>query len=278
MHPDQSGSLAERLYLLREASGLTGEQLAAAMGWNPATGRGKVSKIENGRQVPSEKDIDDWATACGNPGQVEDLLDLLAGLQVSRTRWRQGLRNSGAAAVQENRNQSTLAATRIRNVETLLVPGLLQTQMYARAVFTQVALLHGRIDVDTAVAKRMERQQALYDPSKTFEFITTEAALCLLPCPVQVMLGQLDRLLSLAMDNVTLGIIPFGAEVPFAPYNSFLLSDDTLTVETFAGSDEETGEAAKLYHRAFDLLLAGAVTGEDAHRMIMQAAQRLRDV
>jgi hypothetical protein len=78
------------------------------------------------------------------------------------------------------------------------------------------------------------------------------------------------------MDNVTLGIIPFGAEVSFAPYNSFVLSDDTLTVETFAGSDEEAGEAAKLYHRAFDLLLASAVTGEDARRMIVQAAQRLR--
>ena len=51
----------------------------------------------------------------------------------------------------------------------------------------------------------MHRQQVLYDTSKAFEFVFTEAALYLLPCSRQVMLGQLDRLLSLGMDNVTLG-------------------------------------------------------------------------
>jgi len=85
------------------------------------------------------------------------------------------------------------------------------------------------------------------------------------------------RLLSLGMDNVTLGVIPFGTELPLAPYNSFLLLDDDLSVETLAGKDEERAEdAAELYHRIFDLLMAEARTGDSARRLIATAADRLR--
>ena len=261
---------------MREASGLTGDQLAAALGWNPATGRSKVSKIENGHQVPSEDDIRKWATETGRPDLTDELLDMREASQITRTRWRKGLRSSGAASVQENTNQRTLAATRIRNAETVVIPGLLQTSAYARGLFSQASLLYGTVDVDAAVAKRMERQQALYTPSKEFEFVTTEAALYLMPCPRQAMAGQLDRLLSLGMDNVTLGIIPFGVELPLVPYNSFLLLDDELIVETLAGRDDESGEAPALYHRVFELLMGEAVTGDDARRLVMLAAERLR--
>lgn len=277
MYPEsQPGSLAERLRRLRLDAGLTGDQLALALSWPEATGRSKVSKIENDRQQPDEDNIRDWARVTGHPELADDLLDLLAGMKVSRKRWRQGLRSEGAAAVQAARNQRTAAATRIRNVETVLIPGMLQTSGYAQAVFESAALLYGAVDVAGAVQKRMDRQQLLYDQSKTFEFITTEAALYLMPCPARVMAGQLDRLLSLSMDNVAFGIIPFTADLALLPINGFLLSDDVLTVETLAGSDEETGEAAALAHRTFDLLMGEALTGEDMRRLIMRAADRLR--
>jgi len=48
-------------------------------------------------------------------------------------------------------------------------------------------------EIDAAAAQRMLRQQVLYDTSKTFEFVITEAALCLLLCPLAAMLAQLDR-------------------------------------------------------------------------------------
>ena len=45
-----------------------------------------------------------------------------------------------------------------------------------------------------AVAARMQRQQVLYDTNRTFEFVTTEAALRIGAAPASVMIGQLDRL------------------------------------------------------------------------------------
>lgn len=158
----------------------------------------------------------------------------------------------------------------------MLAPGLLQTPEYARSIFAQAQLLYGHVDVDAAVAARMQRQQVLYNTSKTFEFIMTETALHLLPCSGQVMLGQLDRLLTVAMPHVTLAIIPFGTELPLVPYNSFLLLDDAVVVETLAGRDEESGDVAATYRRVFDLLMAEARTGNDARRMITTAAEQLR--
>jgi transcriptional regulator with XRE-family HTH domain len=279
VHPDQPGSLAERLLRLRKEAGLTGAQLSDALGWEEGTGRTKVSKIENGRQQVTENDIRAWARATGHPEQAEDLLDLLASAKVVRTRWRQQRLGGGqAAAVQQARDRTTQAATRIRNAENVIIPGLLQTSGYARSIIAQASALYGAVDVDAALQARMQRQQVLYDTSKMFEFVFTEAALYLLPCSRQVMLGQLDRLLSLGMDNVMVGIIPFGTELPLAPYNSFLLLDDDLTVETLAGKDEERADdSAELYHRIFDLLMAGALTGDDARRLITTAAERLRE-
>jgi transcriptional regulator with XRE-family HTH domain len=261
---------------LRKAAGLTGDQLAAALGWGEATGRGKVSKIENDRQMPSEDDIRSWVSATGHPELADELLDLRAGMLTKRTRWRQGLRAGGAEGVQEERDRRTREATVIRNAETVLIPGLLQTSEYARGVYAQASLLYGTVDVDVLVRARMQRQDVLYDTSKTFEFVMTEAALLLMPCPRQVMLGQLDRLLSLGMPNVTLGIIPLATELPLVPYNSFLLLDGDLTVETLAGKDEERDSSA-LYNRIFDLLMQEARTGDDARRLIAAAAGRLRE-
>lgn len=281
MHPaderlNQPGGLAERLYRLRKSSGLTGEELAAGMGWPAGTGRTKVSKIEHGKQVPSAEDIRAWAAASGHPEQAGELLDLLADVQTVHTRWRRRLRG-GHAAIQEDIGRRTQAAKRIRNAEITLIPGLLQTSGYARAIITQVSAVYGTNDIDAAVQARMRRQDVIYDQSKVFEFVITETALRLLPCPPQVMLGQLDRLMSLGLDNVTLGIIPFGTELPLMPFNSFLLLDDDLTVETWASKDDEyAGDEATLHHRIFDRMMAESVTGDEARRLIAAAADDLR--
>jgi transcriptional regulator with XRE-family HTH domain len=272
--PAERLTFGERLYRLRKDAGLTGDQLAALLGWG-ATARTKVSKIENGRQTPSTEEVQAWALAVGHPEAAEELLDLLADMKIVHTRWQARLKKGGQAAIQEDFDARTRAAQRFRNAELVLIPGLLQTSAYARAVKTQGAALYPETvgDVDAAVQALMRRQDVLYDSSKTFEFLITEAALRLIPCPPQVMLGQLDRLLSLGMDNVTLGIIPFG-ELQLAPVNSFYLLDDDLTVETWAGKTE--GEPAALYHRIFDALMIEAVTGAEGRQLIASVAADLR--
>src|SRR5690348_15657434 len=66
----QPGGLAERLNGLRETAGLTGEALAGMLGWSSS----KVSKIQNGRQLPTAKDIQAWADATGHSEVTDELL------------------------------------------------------------------------------------------------------------------------------------------------------------------------------------------------------------
>ena len=280
MHPtdrklSQPGGLAERLYRLRKDARLTGDQLAGALGWGEKTGRTKVSKIENGKQAPTRDDIRAWATVTGHPEDIPVLLDLRDDIESVHHSWRGRLRG-GHAAVQDDYDRRTRAATRIRESVPLIIPGLLQTAGYARAILTQVAETWGTTDVDAAVEARMRRQEALYDQSRTFEFVTTEAALRLLPCPPQVMLGQFDRLLSLDLDNVTFGIIPFGTELAVVPSDFFTLFDDKAVVESHGGEDVIGEAESAVYAQVFDRLMGQSVTGEEARRLIAAAAEALR--
>jgi transcriptional regulator with XRE-family HTH domain len=269
----QPGSLPERLFRLRKTARLNQGQLASDLGWD----RTKVSKIETGAQRPSGDDIRAWASAVGQPEAAGELLDLLADVQAVHRTWRGRLRGGGAA-VQDDFDRRTLAAKRFRAVSPLVVPGLLQTAGYARAIMTQVQEMWGDIDVDAAVEARMRRQEALYDPSRVFEFVTTEAALRMPPCPPQVMLGQLDRLMSLDLDNVTLGIIPIGVQMPVVPQNGFSLLDDVAITEGHGGEDTLGEQESAVYARVFERLMGGvAVTGNEARRLIAAAAAGLRD-
>lgn len=267
---NQPGGLAERLQRLRKAAGLTGDRLAAMLGWP----RSKVPKLENGRQMPTEADIRAWAEACGQPEAVGELLDLLSDAQAVHRQWRHQLR-SGQAALQAEFDAIVRGAKRVRNFEVLLIPGLLQTPDYARYRALEAVRLHGtRAEaVEETVAGRMRRQEVLYDTAKTFEFVITEAAFRLLLCPRPVMLGQLDRLLvASTLGNITLGIIPAGTELPVAPMVGFLTVDDMTIVETFTSADTIPGQESAAYEQIFRELLAEAVTGDEARRLITAAA------
>ncbi|MDQ3153744.1 MAG: helix-turn-helix domain-containing protein, partial [Actinomycetota bacterium] len=56
-------ALGLRLRELRRDARLTGKQLAQSQRWQPS----KVSRIETGRQTPSDEDVEVWARACGAP-------------------------------------------------------------------------------------------------------------------------------------------------------------------------------------------------------------------
>ena len=228
--------------------------------------------------MPTEGDLRAWAEATGHPEEVPELLDLLSEAQAIHTQWRHKLRR-GHAALQGEFDQLVRDAKYIRNFEIMLIPGLLQTADYARYRALEAVRVHGTdvAEVEEAVAARMRRQEVLYDSSKTFDFIICEAALRYLLCPPQVMAGQLDRLLSISgLSNVTLAIIPPGVELAIAPMVGFLTVDDLTVVETFTSQDNYVGSEAATYDRITDGLMAEAVTGDEARRLITAAAADLR--
>lgn len=268
------GGLAERLYGMRKAAGIATGELARRLGWPPS----KISKLQNGQQIPTAEDITLWAAACGQPDRAGELLDMLAEVQAVHWQWRHRLRRGGHGGIQADLDQAVRQAKRIRVVEVSVVPGLLQTPDYARLIFMMSAEVHqtGPGDVEAAVAARMRRQEVLYDASHQFEFVVTENALRRRVGGMQVMLGQYDRLITLSrLASITLGVIPDAAELRLIPGESFMILDDRAILETWVSEDTLTGEEAALYGRLADALLAEAVTGDGARRLIADAASTL---
>ncbi|WP_255511180.1 helix-turn-helix transcriptional regulator [Micromonospora sp. WP24] len=270
----QPDGLADRLRALRTQAGLSGKELAEANGWAPS----KVSRLENGRQMPAPADLYAWARSCGADDiTAQDLLRMLGEVQAAHRGWRRRMRQ-GQAAVQDSYNQLVAESRLIRHFETVYVPGLLQTADYARRVLTEMVELHNLdiADVDAAVATRMQRQQLLYDTSKQFEFLLAEPVLRWLLTTPEVMRGQLDRLQTVVgVPNIRFGILPLGAPLTITPQNSFQMYDDVAIVETFVGETTYRDDEAATYTRAIERLWQEAVTGEDARRLIVRAAQDL---
>ncbi|MFD0625765.1 Scr1 family TA system antitoxin-like transcriptional regulator [Streptomyces sanglieri] len=126
---------------------------------------------------------------------------------------------------------------------------------------------------EAAVEKRMRRQEALYDPEKTFRFLICEAALYHRPCPGQVMAEQLDRLYNLVgQQRIELGIIPFAAQLRrTAPMLLDLRQSvtivETITEELWLTNDEDV----RLYERVWEWLAESAEYGAPARRLIGRA-------
>ncbi|MGH3736674.1 MAG: helix-turn-helix domain-containing protein [Micromonosporaceae bacterium] len=274
----QPGGLADRLRAARLRAGLTGGQLAERNGWQQP----KVSKIENGKQAPSISDIEAWMATCGlGEPDASELVHRLQQVTARHRDWRRRMRQ-GQVSIQTSVNELFREATRCRDFATCFVPGLLQTAEYARVPLGQGVILHGASadELDEAVVTRMRRQRFLYDASKTFEFLLAEPVLRWLSCPPAVMLGQLDRLLAVVsgMSNIRFGILPTGLPITLSPQNSFSLVDDVAYVETFVGETVHYGDEAATYHRVMDRLWEDAVTGEQARKLIVSAAQALQEL
>lgn len=266
--------LADRLRALRTQAGRPGKELAADLGWQQS----KVSRLENGKQMPSPDDIRAWAAGCGaDDATTQDLLDLLGEAQTVHRNWKRRMRQ-GQAVVQAGYNQLAQRAKLIRHFETVYVPGLLQTAEYARRVLAEMVDLHGLAveDVDAAVSSRLQRQQLLYDSGKRFEFLLAESVLHWLLCPPDVMVWQLDRLQTLVnVPHVRFGILPMRTQLATTPQNSFQLYDNIAVVETFIGETVHQDDEAAAYARVMDRMWAEAVTGENARQLIIRAVQEI---
>ncbi len=261
-----------RLRRLREEAGLTGKQLADRAGW----AQSKVSRIETGRQSVKTDDVRAWAAATGaSTDLLEDLLADLRTLRVEHAAWRRQLRG-GHAPKQRALIALEGDATLDRTFQPDLVPGLLQTPDYARHVFTALATLRDTPnDIDAAVRLRMQRQAVLYDRTKQFRFLLTEAALHARLGPPGVQRGQLDRLLVLmTLDTVEVAVIPLNARLPVVMHHGFSIEDEDLVlVETFSAELQlRDADDVALYGKLFDLLWGAALEGDRAARLVTKLA------
>ncbi|PSL01595.1 helix-turn-helix protein [Haloactinopolyspora alba] len=267
-------ALGQRLRDLRKDAGLTGRGLAVLAGWHSS----KVSKIEYGRQTPSEEDIHAWCQHTGTGNQRADLIATVRNIEAMYVEWRRML-GTGTRRRQQA-SQTVEADTRLmRWYEPTLIPGLLHTAEYAEAVMRRVIAFYDiPDDLDAGVTARMERQQTLYRGDHRFHFIIAHQALLTTVGNDDVMIGQLDRLLAvMSLPRVAFGIIPPTAEY-HVPANQFIMFDNRLVhVETISAelTISQPREIA-LYSRAFDELAKQAVVGEPARQLVTSALEQRR--
>ncbi|MFF4866199.1 helix-turn-helix transcriptional regulator [Streptomyces sp. NPDC001231] len=191
--------LATELRRLREAAGLNARQAAALLGVNPA----QITHIESGLAGVSEQRLRRLAShyACTD----EEFVNALVGMATDRTRgwWEEyrGLLPTSFLDLSELDHHSSF----LREVAILFVPGLLQTENYARAVFSSRVPELTSDEIELRVRHRMARQEA----TVPYEAVIHEAALRIRVSDRAVSRAQLARLAELSeADHITLRVIP----------------------------------------------------------------------
>lgn len=278
--PARRAALGARLRELRARHFRSGSAFARAVGWPQS----RVSKIERGAQLPSQEDLDAWvAAANADPAVMTELQEMLGAARLSYRTWRDAWSVPGQiAAAQTEILELDARAQRICEYQPAMVPGLLQTPTYAREVLTAAAgpTLLGATEeqIDERIAGQIRRQQLLYTPGKRIQIVVGEAALFTRFATVDALAGQLDRLVAVAgLKTVTLGVLRFETPSPVLPLGGFALNDASVVwVETLTGEqmlDDPIEVAA--YAKAFDAVVAAAVTDAAAVDVIRRAQQQL---
>jgi len=267
-------ALGKRLRELRQGAGLTGVQLAESLSWVGS----KVSKLENGKQTPTEQDIRAWVAATNTEDQAAGLLATLSNLEQQHAEW-QRLLKAGMKSHQLSLSQRDEKTQLFRGFENTVIPGLVQTPEYARARFAQVVMVH-KIpnDINEAVKQRMQRQEMLYRPDKRFHLIITEAVLRYRLVAPDIMLGQLDRLMAISlMRNIKLGVISFQTQYVTDPRHGFwLLDNDLVRIETYSAElNLRQPQEIELYSRVFEQHAAVASYGAAARAIIGRVMEDL---
>ncbi|MBA5219805.1 MULTISPECIES: helix-turn-helix domain-containing protein [Streptomyces] len=192
--------LATELRRLREAAGLTAREAAAMLGVSPA----QITHIESGLAGVSEKRLRRLAShyACSD----EDFIAALTSMATDRTRgwWEEyrGLLPNAFLDLSELEHHSTF----LSEVSVVFVPGLLQTEAYARALFSSRVPELTAEELEMRVRHRMARQRI----TVPYEVLVHEAALRIRVSDRAAWRAQLLRLVELSeAEHVTLRVIPF---------------------------------------------------------------------
>lgn len=267
-------AIADRLKEIRTEAGLKATELAARAGWD----RTKVSQIEHGRRAASVDDVRAWCRICGATGESAELEASVRAAKGMWVEWRR-MERTGLRHAQQAVAPVYDRTVRFRAYSSWLLPGILQTEAYTRAVLRAVQRRRRVIDdVDAAVEIRMRRQQVLRRPGKTFAFLLEEP---LLRCGVggaQVQAEQLRHLRDLARwPSVSLGIVPVSPARSLRPVEDFWIFDDReVNVELVSGYlTLTTRREVAMYEQVFGVLTGSAVYGSDAGVLIERAEDAL---
>ncbi|WP_156758205.1 helix-turn-helix domain-containing protein [Actinokineospora pegani] len=268
--------LASELRRFREAAALTIDEVGEKLECSAS----KISRIETGTVGVTPRDVRDMLELYGIE---EDRREAL--VQLAREARQRGWWHAYNEVFTGSFVGLEAEATSLHTHQALLIPGLLQTEDYARAVIRASRPGVEEAEIEKRVKGRLERQRLLTDPQPPeYWAVLDEAVLHRATGGPEVMHAQLTRLVeATAMPHVTLQVVPFGAGAHAGMESPFLIlgfpeqaDPDVVYVEnSMSGVYLEEPSDVHRYALIFDHLRAAALRPDDTADMVARAAERL---
>ncbi|MFC6879730.1 MULTISPECIES: helix-turn-helix domain-containing protein [Actinomadura] len=252
--------LARELRQLRADAEITPEQAAVRLGWS----RFKISRIERAQTKPSAADLNAMLDLYGADGGRRAALDHLA-----KNAWRRGWWTSYKDVFTGSYVGLEDEAATIRSWQIQVIPGLLQTELYARHLL-EAAFPGDPAAVDRRLQARMARKTLLSrKDAPVLDVVLDEAAL---RRKVGSRLAMKEQLLAIALaserPNVTVRVLAneagahagLGGPFVILGFGAVLDEPDVVYVEGFGGdvfleSADEVARSNLTFNRICDVAM-----------------------
>ncbi|MDS1269070.1 helix-turn-helix transcriptional regulator [Lipingzhangella sp. LS1_29] len=273
--PADRARLARALRNARRYSGLGGVEAGRRAGMSQS----KISKIERELLLPAERDV---AALCGvyqvSSEQQEELLGLARGLREESSA--RVIMARGVAEFQRRVGQLESSATLVRGFQPAMVPGQLQTESYARCVFSaSIPTPLEPQEIEEAVTARLSRRAGMNVGSTQYRLVLAEGALRWQACSPALMAGQIQAVVAaIASPSLEIGVIPWTQPMRvFASHGFHIYDDDAVTVGTKSATATLTGPAdIATYVDLFTELERAASFGDAAREHLERIAADYR--
>ncbi|MDH3036651.1 helix-turn-helix transcriptional regulator [Streptomyces sp. TRM75561] len=267
--------LSIELKKLREKSALTCAQVGQALDWSGS----KVNRMETGSGRVQPSDVDALCRFYDTSDELREFLKSLAREAKTRGWWQ--VHGAGVPEWFNIYIGLEQDAFTLRQYQCEVLPGLMQTEAYARELHTTGAHMSAE-DIDRAVRVRLERQDRLTRPDAPEAwFVVNEGAVRNVIGDREVMRDQLEKVLEAAdLPSVTLQVLPFDsgtypATGSFtmlgfpAPEDPDLVYRDGITDAVYLEGEHHVRE----YTRAFDGLRAAALSPQRSARLVQSVVK-----
>jgi transcriptional regulator with XRE-family HTH domain len=273
--------LAAELREIRESKGKSGDAVAAALKWSPS----KISRYERARTGLQPREVERLLDYYEITGARRTLLLALAQDAAQKGWWEEFADELSADYQQFIGLEHEASSMAIWHVD--VVPGLLQTQAYARHIISS----YNRVDpraprmVERMVKVRMRRQQVLNrQPELQLSVVLDESVLKRRIGDELVMYEQLQRLVREAdRPNLTLQVLPLDAQhtvfgesfviFSFGPDEDAMLQD-VVSTEHLRNAYSVEGERDTYLHRiAFQMLAGTSLDAAASRALILETAE-----
>jgi transcriptional regulator with XRE-family HTH domain len=272
--------LAAELRDIRESKGKSGEAVASALKWSPS----KISRYERARTGLRPREVERLLDYYGITGPRRALLLTLAEDAAQKGWWEEFGDSLSEDYQQFIGLEHEAASMAIWHV--VVVPGLLQTEAYARHIISSYSRVEPNPPgmIGRMVRVRMRRQQALSHEGLQLSVVLDESVLTRRVGDESVMYEQLQRLAEEAdRPNLTLQILPLDAQ-QIAFGESFVIfgfgADDDAVLQDVVSTEHLRsgvtlqGERETYLHRlAFQMLADAALDPEASRELVLKTAE-----